>query len=470
MAVSEKHESSTLEKLTEVGQIRLLEHLKSLSEADQKLLIEDLKQFNFDDVKHMYDLSRNTKEKDDTITPFGEIFSVSKLSEEEKANLRCAGLDMMGQGNGGMILLAGGQGTRLQFNRPKGCYSVKLPSNKSLFEIQSDRLQRMRQIVADHSSKNVADIHIPWYIMTSMATDKDTKDFFEENNFFGLPKEDIFFFSQDYLPSLTVEGEVILETSTKCAKNPNGNGGIYSALLRSGALEDMKNRGVQYVQVYSVDNILIRMADPYWFGHMVTSEVDCTNKVCRKRDAHEKVGVMCLRNECPSVVEYSEISTEMAEMVNDEGQLVYGCGNIAMHGFSVNFLNSVYDQTLPIHVAKKRIPCFTSTEEDGRVAGIKLELFIFDTFAFAKKMTGFEAKRSEEFSPVKNTVDKPKDNATTARTDFSDLCKLVSKEEGFAVPEELTMEINSREWYLGMEKMPRQFTTQFCVEHSTEKN
>jgi len=366
---------------------------------------------------------------------------------------------MLGHGEGAMILLAGGQGTRLGFNRPKGCYRVGLPSGKSLFELQADRLSRMRAIVANETSQAIEDVHIPWYIMTSLATDADTKQFFHENKYFGLPEIDIVFFSQEYLPSLTADGEVILETKTRCAKNPNGNGGIYKALQRTGTLADMQRRGVKFVQVYAVGNILVRMADPLWFGHMSKAEVDCSNKVCRKRDAHEKVGAMCRRDGKPSVIEYSEITKEMAEMRNDKNELVYGCGNIAIHGFSVDFLSKVVNEVLPIHVAKKRIPSYLSTDQDGRIDGIKLELFIFDTFEFAKKMTAYEALREEEFSPVKNKTDKPKDNAITARTHFLTYCSEHVKNQGVKRKRQsLVTEVDFSQWYVGFENPPKNWT------------
>jgi len=232
---------------------------------------------------------------------------------------------------------------------------------------------------------------------------------------------------------------------------------MYAALETSGALRDMMDRGVEYIQTYSVDNILIRMADPLWFGHMQDKDLDCSNKVCRKREPHEKVGVMCRRDGKSSVIEYSEISGEMAEMVDKQGELVYGCGNVAMHGFSVKFLESVLSEPLPIHVARKQIPSYKSKSEDGKVSGIKLELFIFDTFAYAKKMTAYEALREEEFSPVKNSNDKPKDTPNTAKDHFSNMCRKYAKESGLNVPENEICEINGNEWYIGIEEKPKDF-------------
>jgi len=452
-----------LAKLKQTGQHELLKHYESLNEDQKKLLLEDLQKFNFDDVKELYDLSQKEQTAEDKVTPFEEIFCVKDLDVLGREGLRKKGIDMMGRGEGAMILLAGGQGTRLGFNKPKGCFRVGLSSKKSLFELQADRIQRMRNIVASETSQDLTSIHIPWYIMTSLATDADTKSFFQENNFFGLPEADIVFFSQEYLPSLTPQGQVIMELPTACAKNPNGNGGIYKALVRSGTLKNMNERGVKYVQVYAVGNILIRIADPLWFGHMVEADIDCSNKVCRKRDAHEKVGVMCRRDGKPSVIEYSEITKEMAEMKNDKDELVYGCGNIAIHGFSVEFLNRVCSQTLPIHVAKKRIPCYRSEDEDQRVDGIKLELFIFDTFCFAKKMTAFEALREDEFSPVKNKTDKPKDNANTAREHFCNFCTRHAEMAGFSTPSNRVVEIDMRQWYAGFESPPDNYEDAITV-------
>jgi len=444
--------------LEECGQTILAKHLSSLGKEDRKKLETDLKQFDFEEVQELFERSKKERNKAKAeITPFTDVYFVNKLEAAEREKLLKLGLQMLGEGKCAMILLAGGQGTRLGFNQPKGCYRVGLPSKKSLFDIQADRLMRMREIVAEACDKEVEAVHIPWYIMTSLATDKDTKDFFQENTYFGLPEEDIFFFCQAYLPSLTEDGQVILETPTKCAKNPNGNGGIYSALETSGALQDMIDNGVEYVQTYSVDNILIRMADPMWFAHMQEKSLDCSNKVCRKREPHEKVGVMCRRDGKPSVIEYSEISKEMAEMINDENKLVYGCGNVAMHGFSVKFLESVLDQALPIHVAKKQIVSYQSTSKDGKVSGIKLELFIFDTFAHAEKMSAYEALREEEFSPVKNSNDKPKDTPNTAKKHFSNMCRKYAIDAGIKLADTEVCEIDARKWYVGVESKPKNF-------------
>merc|ERR1719499_29840 len=184
---------------------------------------------------------------------------------------------------------------------------------------------------------------------------------------------------------------------------------MYTSMAKAGVLDAMKILGVQYVQVFGVDNVLARLGDPTWAGYVSHHGFDVSNKVSRKRGPHEKVGVMCSRDGQPGVVEYSEISKEMAEMVDANGDLVYGLGNVAMHMFSTEFLSQIgcsgSKKDMPIHVARKKIPCVNEkgeTTKPKQPNGIKLEYFIFDSFKYAKKMNAYECLREEEFAPIKN--------------------------------------------------------------------
>ncbi|CAM9433878.1 unnamed protein product [Discosporangium mesarthrocarpum] len=304
-------------------------------------------------------------------------------------------------------------------------YDIGLPSGKSLFQLQAERLRRLC-VLANEANPDAKGAGIPWYIMTSPMNDAVTREFFEKNMFFGLPKSDVFFFPQGTLPCMTVEGKIILESAGRVAMAPDGNGGIYPALEQKGALADMRKRGVEYLHVFSIDNALLRVADPYFIGYCLENGADCGNKSVWKTEPGEKVGVVALRRGKPSVLEYSEMDKEMCERVDSEGKLVFGAGNICNHYFSRAFLE---DTVLPkmgsmFHVAHKKIPAASGergeTVKPDSNNGIKLESFIFDVFPLSEKMVLFEAVREDEFAPVKNAPGSATDSPDTARKMMSD--------------------------------------------------
>jgi UDP-N-acetylglucosamine/UDP-N-acetylgalactosamine diphosphorylase len=261
-------------------------------------------------------------------------------------------------------------------------------------------------------------VSIPWYIMTSPMNDQVTKDFFKEKDYFGLDPADVIFFAQGTLPCMTKEGKIMLESGSAVGKASDGNGGIYGAMLQSGNVADMKKRGVKYAHVYSVDNAIAKVADPMFMGYCISQGADVGNKVVWKANWDESVGVVAKRNGKPHVVEYSELSEDMAKQSDAGGKLVYGAANICNHFYTVDFLENCDDSMLTYHVAHKKIPyagpdggTIKSTEKNG----IKLECFIFDAFPESKKMAVLEVDRAEEFSPVKNAPGNPVDSPDSAR-------------------------------------------------------
>jgi UDP-N-acetylglucosamine/UDP-N-acetylgalactosamine diphosphorylase len=391
---------------------------------------------------------------------------------------RSAGLLAMAAGQVGTLILAGGQGTRLGFDRPKGEYDVGLPSHKVLFRLQAERVLRLRELAAAAAAtaataagagagapggvRAASSVSIPVYVMTSPMTDADTRAYWAAQSNFGLPAADVFFFCQGTLPCLTPEGKIMLESGGKVAEAPDGNGGIYRGLHLSGALADMQRRGLRGVHVFAVDNAVVRAADPVFLGYCLNADADVGSKACPKAGPHEKVGVLCKRGGEYTVVEYSEMDKATAELRNpDTGRLTYDTGNICIHYYSVAFLaHEGSPAHLPkvYHVAKKAIPfahpdtgrTMTKAELAGLGnTGIKLESFIFDIFPAARRMAVLEIAREEEFSPVKNAPGSSEDSPDTARALIEALHRGWLVKAGAAVAGDGVVEVSPLVSYAG---------------------
>jgi len=398
--------------------------LKQLEEIDPSLVKSNLKNAN-----DFLEASKQTAE----VTPFTNVTALGNLSADERSVISDCGMQALRDGEVAAILLAGGMGTRLGSNSPKGCYDVGLPSHKSLFQIQAERLTTLQRL-----AKKDKDITIPWYIMTSAATRAPTEKFFAENKNFGLSDGQIKYFEQAQLPCLTPDGKMMLERKDRLSTSPNGNGGFYKGLYDSGVFDEMEKAGVKYVFVYGVDNILIKICDPLFVGFCVKNQVDVGNKVVAKKNPTESVGVMGLKNGQPTIIEYSEITDEMAHQKREDGGLSYGSANVAIHFFSMSFLKQIREKhlnELPFHLAHKKIAALDestmTTVKPSKNNGVKLELFIFDVFPFASKIMGFETKREEEFSPLKNAPGPGvSDNPDTCRAMINDLHRKWVEENG----------------------------------------
>lgn len=314
-------------------------------------------------------------------------------------------------------------------SNPKGMYNVGLLSNKSLFCLQAERIRSLERLAAAENLMSNKVGHITWYIMTSEHTRKPTQTYLETNNYFGLKEENVVLFEQGSMPCLSFDGKILLDQKSHISRAPDGNGGIYGALRRQGVLEDMEKRGIRYIHCHSVDNILVKVADPIFVGYCVQENADCAAKVVEKTLPSEAVGVVAIVDGKYQVVEYSELSTKNAEMRNTDGRLTYNAGNICNHLFELEFLKTIckeHESELKLHVAKKKIPYIDNSGK--RITpqspnGIKIEKFVFDIFEFSKRFVAMMVARDEEFSALKNSDADGRDCPSTSRADLYRLHK-----------------------------------------------
>ena len=267
-------------------QLHLVQFMSQLSSSEKFQLMNDLKQINFSEIKEFYSKtiashSQCAEFSDSCMKPVpaSQKGSFENSSAHELASYELIGFKAVADNKVAVILLAGGQGTRLGVTYPKGMYSVDLLSKKTLYQLQAERLIKLKQLANKKFNVEENDSSIPWYIMTSEATKESTAEFFRQNNYFGLSEENLVLFEQGMQPCLTKDGKIILDEKFKLSKAPDGNGGLYKALLKKGILEDMARRGVEYVHVYCVDNILVKMADPVFTGFCVEKSATCAAKV-----------------------------------------------------------------------------------------------------------------------------------------------------------------------------------------------
>jgi UDP-N-acetylglucosamine/UDP-N-acetylgalactosamine diphosphorylase len=314
-----------------------------------------------------------------------------------------------------LLTVAGGQATRLNAVEPKGLIPVGPVSGKSLFALFAETVVALRRRY---------DTLLPWYIMTSDATDARTREFFAQNSYFGMAKAQVTFLKQGMLPAVDRRGKVILEAKNRICLSPSGHGGALTTLGESGTLTELDSKGYSHLFYFQVDNPLVRIADPVFMGYHVLAGADITSKAVWKREPTEKMGVFCVIDGKVSVLEYSELSQEDAQKTDQTGSLLFGAGNIAVHVFSIPFLLRLWREgvRLPYHVTYKAVPHISKSGtpvKPERPNAYKFETFIFDAFNHSSRTLVVEVKREAEFSPVKNASGQ--DSPETASRDLSDM-------------------------------------------------
>lgn len=390
-------------KLKKYNQEHLLNGYEDLSENKQKELLIQLQEIDFELIDNLYrHTTKGVDLSNDKVEPI-EYLDKYKLNEKFK-EYESIGKKAISEGKLAAVTMAGGQGTRLGHDGPKGTYDIGLDSHKSLFELLSDHLKE---------EGNKHNIIIPWFIMTSRENNGATVEFFKQNNFFGYEKDKtIFFFEQGELPMVDTEGKILIGEDGLVKQAADGHGGIFQALVKNKMTDKMKELGIEWVFIGGVDNCLVKMVDPVLMGVAIEKNVSAAGKSIVKANPKEKVGVFCKKNGRPYVIEYSEISEEMAEATDKNGELLYGESHILCNLFKTSSIERMGETPLPYHSAFKKA---TYIDKDGNKIvptspnAYKFEAFLFDAFGELDDMAILRVKREEEFAPVKNAtgVDSP---------------------------------------------------------------
>lgn len=383
------------EILKEFNQEHLLNFYNELSEEGKNNLLNQISNIDFNLMKNLYE---NKDEIPDTNKKIENVPIIKKenLSSIENKELFKIGAEIIKNKKIAVCQMAGGQGTRLGHNGPKGTLIVdKITPPKSIFEIFADKLKEIYEKF---------NVKIKWYIMTSNSNDCDTKKFFEDNNYFDYGKENITFFIQGELPLLDLNGKIILDRKDNIFMAPDGNGGVYEALRKNNILKDMKENNIEYLGIGNVDNILLNLLDPIFIGLMKKGNYEVSTKTTTKVSPEEKVGVVCKINGKPGVIEYTEITEEMANKRDENGDLLFGEGYFGCSIFKRDLLEKITDK-LFYHVAFKKntyIDLDGNKIEASNPNTYKFEAFIFEGFNMAENMLSLSVKRNEEFAPIKN--------------------------------------------------------------------
>jgi UDP-N-acetylglucosamine/UDP-N-acetylgalactosamine diphosphorylase len=335
------------------------------------------------------------------------------------------GEELLAAGRVGYVLVAGGQASRLGYDGPKGAYPVGPVTGRSLFEVHARRLLR---------ASRGGSVRVPWYVMTSRTNDAQTREIFEQNDYYGLAREDVFFFSQDMLPALDEAGRILFANPDSLFLAPNGHGGVLMGLRSSGAVDDMRARGLEQLSYFQVDNPMVRPADPLFLGLHALAGAGMSSKVVAKEDPAEKVGVIGRVNGALGCIEYSDLPEPLRAAREPDGRLRFRAGNIAVHVLAVDFLDELTRGRLelPWHVARKKMKTVDEQGAPVERTGFKFEMFVFDALARSQASVTLEVDRASEFSALKNA--QGADSATSVRRDLCAMYASWVEAAGLALP------------------------------------
>eukprot|EP01086_Lenisia_limosa_P018180 TRINITY_DN9838_c0_g1_i2.p1 TRINITY_DN9838_c0_g1~~TRINITY_DN9838_c0_g1_i2.p1 ORF type:complete len:468 (-),score=116.68 TRINITY_DN9838_c0_g1_i2:28-1431(-) len=406
----------------ENGQQHVFQHFDALTDEQKEALLDQMREIDLKRLSVMFKQAQETANSTGSVelTPPEKSDSTVLSPPSKVADWIGLGKDAVLEGKVAPLVMAGGQGTRLGFDKPKGMYDVNLPSHRSLFEVHADQIRGLHNNVqAENKDKKVP--MVPWVIMTSAATHTETVAFFEEHNYFSLGKENVLFFQQSWLPCVDSDCKIIMNDKATISTAPDGNGSVYRSAQRTGVLAELKKRGVTHVYVYGVDNLLAKPADPALIGYTMDQKAEVGCMVVPKERPDERVGIVCRVDGKSKVVEYSELPKELCEQRDSDGRLTFRAGNIATHVFTLDFMLKSADleakNLLSYHIAHKKIPFLGASGETctpSEPNGFKMELFVFDTFPLADRVALLEGPRAL-FAPIKNAPGAANDTPESSR-------------------------------------------------------
>lgn len=381
--------------LADYGQEHILRYYDELSEEEKNEL---LRQIELTDLSVLEDFKHRNDEpgKRGSFEPLDAV-TVDDIEKNRNEYLK-AGIEAIKAGKAAAVMLAGGQGTRLGFDSPKGMFNIGESRELCIFQCQINNLLDVVKLTGTF---------IPLYIMTSEKNNDETTAFFEKNNYFGYDSSYVKFFIQDMAPSVDLNGKILMESRSKMALSPNGNGGWFSSIVRAGFLNEIHEKGIEWINVFAVDNVLQRIADPMFIGAVISSGMQSGSKVVKKASPDERVGVLCLENGKPSIVEYYEMTEEMRTLTNESGELSYKFGVILNYLFNVSKAVEILNNKLPIHIAKKKIPYMNDKGvlvSPDEANGYKFETLVLDMIHMQDSCLSYEVVRNREFAPVKNAI------------------------------------------------------------------
>lgn len=398
---------AALAKLKEYGQEHVLSYYEELSEGEKENLLSQIADTDFSMIA-----SCKEEKKEDgrgVISPLAAM-QLSEI-EEKKDAYTAIGLEAIKAGKVGAVLLAGGMGTRLGSDDPKGMYNIGLTKDVYIFQRLIENLMDVVKL---------ADAWVPLYVMTSDKNHEATTDFLKQHNYFGYNSDYITFFMQEMAPACDYEGKVYMEEKGKISTSPNGNGGWYSSMYKWGVAKKAMSDGVEWLNVFAVDNVLQRIADPCFVGAVIDKGCACGSKVVRKCAPDEKVGVMCLEDGRPSIIEYYELTDELMNAKDENGDPAYYFGVILNYLFKVADLEKIREKNLPLHIVEKKIPYLNAQGEPVKPEepnGYKFEQLVLDMIHELDSCLPYEVERNKEFAPIKNKTGV--DSVESAR----ELCK-----------------------------------------------
>ncbi|MEW4488863.1 UDPGP type 1 family protein [Thalassoglobus sp. JC818] len=432
-------------KLRSYDQEHLLKFWNELSEQQQQQLLKQIESIDFDLIASL--IKQRDESQGETVS-VGRIeraqspaqlvrLSDSPESQEAWKKAEKRGNELLEQGKVGAILVAGGQGSRLGFDDPKGMFPIGPVSGRTLFQVMCEQLvARSRR----HGKP------IPYFIMTSEATHEPTVEFFKKNNFFGMGEENVFFFQQSSLPAVEHDSSRIhLAEKGRVATSPDGHGGMLRALDKHELLQVMRDRGIEHLYYHQVDNPTAILCDPVMLGFHDLHESDLTTKVVEKVSPDEKMGVLVTIDGQTEIIEYSDLTPEQARMKDEDGNYVFWAGNTAIHVFRRTFIERLLEDefSLPFHIAHKKVPCVDSSGEPvdpDTPNAHKFEQFIFDALPKAKVALVVEGVRSREFNPVKNA--EGNDSPESSRKALQEITRNWVEKAGGKVNSGATVEVS----------------------------